>query len=65
MPKTQPLLTSFEAGLMLGKSSRTIQRMVDAGKLKPAQKLAGPNGAYLFARADIERLIPREEAASA
>lgn len=64
MPKTQPLLTSFEAGLLLGKSARTIQRMVDAGKLKPAQKLAGPNGAYLFDRRDIDRLMVQQDVAS-
>lgn len=55
MTKSNPLLTSFEVGLELGKSARTIQRMADAGDLPVAQKLPGPNGAYLFQRADIER----------
>jgi excisionase family DNA binding protein len=50
------LLTSPEAGALLGKSARTVQRLVDRGELKPAQKLPGPNGAYLFRREDIEAL---------
>lgn len=51
------LITSPEAGQILGKSARTIQRMADAGDLPVAQKLPGPNGAYLFARSDIEALM--------
>jgi hypothetical protein len=42
------LLTSPQAGVILGKSARTIQRMADAGDLPFVQKLDGPNGAYLF-----------------
>jgi excisionase family DNA binding protein len=48
------LLTSPQAGLILGKSARTVQRMADAGELAYAQKLPGPNGAYLFRRSDVE-----------
>ncbi len=51
------LLTSPEVGALLNKSARTVQRMVDAGTLTPAQKLPGPNGAYLFHRADVEALL--------
>lgn len=61
-PVTDELLTSTQAGAMLGKSARTVQRMVDAGTLTPAQKLPGPNGAYLFLRADVEALT--DEAAA-
>lgn len=50
------LLTSPEAGRILGKSARTIQRMADAGEIPVAQKLPGPNGAYLFRREDLEAL---------
>lgn len=49
-------LTSPQAGLLLGKSARTITRMADAGKLPIAQKLPGPNGAYLFRRSDVVAL---------
>jgi len=52
------LLTSTQVGALLGKSARTVQRMVEAGSLPAAQKLPGPNGAYLFRRADVLRLIP-------
>ena len=48
------LLTSPQAGALLGKSARTVQRMAENGDLPVAQKLDGPNGAYLFRRADIE-----------
>lgn len=47
MPETE-LLTSPQAGVILGKSARTVQRMADAGELPYVQKLTGPNGAYLF-----------------
>lgn len=50
------LLTSTQAGLLLGKSGRTVQRMAENGELTPAHKLPGPNGPYLFRRADIESL---------
>lgn len=54
MPKDDTLLTSPQAGLILGCSARTVQRMADAGGLPIAQKLPGPNGAYLFRRSDVE-----------
>lgn len=49
-------LTSTEAGAILGKSARTVQRMVDAGEIACLHKLPGPNGAYLFERAEVERV---------
>jgi excisionase family DNA binding protein len=57
------LLTSPQAGAVLGKSGRTIQRMADAGELPVAQKLPGPNGAYLFRRADLEAYLAKATAA--
>lgn len=54
------LITSFEAGLILRKSARTVQRMAasedNPDGIPVAKKLPGPNGAYLFRRADIEAL---------
>lgn len=41
---------------MLGKSPRTIHRMVQSGELHPVQQLPGPNGAYLYRRSDVEAL---------
>lgn len=59
------LLTSPEAGAILGKSARTVQRMADAGVLPVAQKLPGPNGAYLFRRSDIDTYLAAEPAEQA
>ena len=56
MPNTE-LLTSPQAGAILGKSARTVQRMADAGDLPYAHKLPGPNGAYLFRRSEVEALL--------
>ncbi len=58
------LLTSTQAGTILGKSGRTVQRMADAGELRFAQKLPGPNGAYLFARSEVERVAAEYAAES-
>ena len=54
--QTTELLTSAQAAVILGKSARTVQRMVDAGEIAAAQKLPGPNGAYLFAPTEVERV---------
>lgn len=56
MPAT--LLTSPQAGAILGKSARTIQRMADSGDLPYVHKLDGPNGAYLFDPDVIAALAP-------
>lgn len=58
------LLTSTQSGQILGKSGRTVVRMVERGHLTPAGKLPGDNGAYLFRRRDIERLAAKREKAA-
>lgn len=55
MPETETLLTSAQVGARIGKSARTVQRLAEDGELPFAQKLAGPNGAYLFRKADVAR----------
>ena len=46
-----------EALEILGlKDPSTISRWVQIGKLTPSRKLPGRSGAFLFWRADIERL---------
>ena len=52
---TETLLTVSQVGYRLGKSPSTIRRLADAGALKVAQRLPGPNGAFLFRPADVER----------
>ena len=61
---TAPLLTSPEVGALLGRSSRTVHRLVEAGELKPAMKLSGPNGAYLFRAEDVQRLLSGRKTAA-
>ena len=64
---TPDLIGTAEAARLLSRSHRTIHRLVAAGELKPA--LTAPGGfvgAFLFNRADVERLREeREQAASA
>jgi excisionase family DNA binding protein len=55
MTNTEHLIGTAEAAQVLGKSTRTIYRMVNAGTLTPAMIAPGGNvGTYLFDRADIE-----------
>lgn len=63
-PNPDELLTSPQAGAILNRSARTVQRLADSGDLPVAQKLPGPNGAYLFRRADVERMAAPAEAAA-
>lgn len=51
------LLSTPQAAKILGKSVRTIHRMVETGELTPALTApGGPNGAYLFHPRDIAKL---------
>ena len=51
------IINSTQAGAILGVSGKTVVRLGLAGKLPIVGKLTGPNGAYLFRRADVERLL--------
>jgi hypothetical protein len=42
------LITSAEAGRLIGKSTRTISRLAESGRLSYVRKLPGPVGHYLF-----------------
>lgn len=56
MTNTEHLISTAEAAQVLGKSTRTIYRMVNAGTLAPAIIAPGGRvGSYLFNRADVER----------
>jgi hypothetical protein len=50
------LIGTVEAATILGKSPRTVKRLAFTGKLPAALKMTGDTGAYLFHRADVERL---------
>lgn len=47
---------SSAAAKLLGVSHRTILNRVETGALVPLAKLDGKTGAYIFDRADVERL---------
>lgn len=57
------LLTSTQAGQIIGKSGRTVVRMAEKGLVRTAGKLPGDNGAFLFRRSDIEALLNTEASA--
>lgn len=60
------LIPTPVAAQMLGCSGKTVHRMVNAGTLKPVMRISvGPNGAYLFKRADVERLAKARAKAKA
>lgn len=61
MAHTEDLIGTAEAARILGRSHRTVHRMVRDGDLTPAIKApGGPAGAFLFHRADVEKLIRAE-----
>ena len=64
MHQPDELLTSPQAGLILGKSARTVARMAEAGEIPVALKLPGPNGAWLYRRADVQALLDEQKAAA-
>lgn len=51
------LIGTAEAATILGRSARTVHRLVEAGDLTPAVVAPGGfAGVYLFARSDVEAL---------
>lgn len=60
------LIGSAEAARLLGRSPRTIHRLVESGHLTPAMTAPGGfRGTFLFHRADVERLAAERLAATA
>jgi len=47
------LIGTAEVTRILGCDKATVLRRIEAGVLTPAMKMSGPNGAYLFKRADV------------
>lgn len=56
MSNPPDLITTAEVAQRVGKDVATIGRWAKAGILKPAFKLDGLRGAYLFHREDVEAL---------
>lgn len=51
-----PLLSTTEAVERLNIDRSTLTRWVASGRIKPAHKLPGLRGAYLFDEAEVERV---------
>lgn len=57
MAITTELIGTAEAARILGKSHRTVHRLVESGALKPVMTAPGGfRGAFLFDRSEVERL---------
>ena len=50
------LIGSVEAARILGKSPRTVHRLVESGALTPVLTAPGGAGVFMFDRADVEAL---------
>ena len=59
---TPHLIGTSEAAEILGKSPRTVQRMVKAGTLVPEVATPGGRGSYLFRRDSIVLIAQRDAA---
>lgn len=55
------LISAREASELMGCSRRTVERLVASGTLLPKAKLPGRTGAFVFRRADVERLAERRQ----
>jgi len=60
----QPLITISEIVTKYGVARKTVQRWVDAEKIKPAQTLPGRTGAHLFTAAAAEEAFAGHRAAT-
>lgn len=61
MPTTDTLIGTAEAAQILGKTPRTVQRMVASGALVPVTTLPGATGAHLFNKGDVVALAESSE----
>lgn len=55
-PPTDEIVTREALEILGFTDPSTISRYVALGKLTPSRKLPGRNGAFLFWRADVQRL---------
>ena len=63
MNPTDSLMTSAEVCDRLGIDRSTLSRWVASGRISPTTKLPGIRGAFLFTRAEIERVKAGERPA--
>lgn len=62
MEPDSEIITSAEAAKILGLSSSTFHRWVNAGRLTEVAKVPGIRGARMFRRSDVEALLDETEA---
>ena len=63
MHQNTDLIGSAEACRILGDISRsTLTRWVESGRITPDYRLPGENGAFLFIRAEVERVAAERSA---
>lgn len=66
MTQSPDLVGTIEAAQIIGKSARTVHRLVKAGDLVPAHIAPGGfAGVYLFTRADVEKIRDSAETSTA
>jgi phage terminase Nu1 subunit (DNA packaging protein) len=64
MPNEAPIATADVAAI-LGKSTRTVQRLAETGELPYVQKIpGGSNGIYLFDPAVVRKYLADQAAAA-
>lgn len=56
MPTQDALVGAADACRILNVHNSTLGRWIKEGRLTPAHKLPGKNGAYVFHRADVHKL---------
>ena len=62
MADAKDLLTSPQAGVILGKSARTVSRLAQTGELPYESRLDVGNGVYLFERKAVEEYAAQRNA---
>lgn len=61
---TPGLIPSADACELLSVDRSTLTRWVASGRIKPAGKVPGKRGGYLFAVAEVERVNAERKAAA-
>jgi hypothetical protein len=53
------ILTTAQVAARIERTPTTVRRMVDAGLLRPAARVPGKNGTYLFLESEVDAFISR------
>ena len=55
------LLTTGDVAKMIGRSARTVSRLVKDGEIPYAERLTAANGIYLIRRSDVIDFLARQQ----